>query len=169
MTDDEAKAETRVLGDLFPRTNQTTLDFWFSVFKKYPDQKIVRRAIVEHAEGPDEFIDKTKLRATIENLSGNGPVTNPKDRFSKEKTVHQAKLNAQKIAKDAADESFSAVNAVLDGISSRELEKLKAEVLRNAKEPAVDMLHLSNVQTGRALRILMANHLKPGTVIAKHD
>lgn len=160
MTTEQALTETKHLADLFPRANNTQLAFWAKAFEKY-QQPLIRRAIVEYAGVTGDFIDRTELRAVIENLHGNGPIADtPETRAKAIADELRRNTSVRQREQKLADDSFARVNAALDGIGDRELQALKDEVLSEVDETTAVILHLSDPKTGKALRTMMARHLE---------
>lgn len=161
MNEAEASEEVRVIGELFPRTNETMLNFLHGIFKQY-DRAIVRKAIIEYAKGTDEFIDRTKLRAAIESLMGNGPKPeSPADRI-KEALAESAEWWKEiKAERDKAKFSTGQVNAALADFTDADLEDLKSAVIAE-KPQLASLLRLSSIREGKALRYFMAEHVFKG-------
>lgn len=165
MTETEAIAETRILADLFPRTNDTMLDFWTVAFVQY-QQPLVRRAVLEYANRKGDFIDRTELRALIENLHGNGPANAEKRAAEKRIVATENELRKSGAARQrefqAVANSFAGINAALAGKSDEELQALKDDVLSRVDRATATMLHLSDPKVGRALRTMMAERVTKG-------
>lgn len=159
MTESEAIEEVRVLADLFPKVGDTQLDFWLLIFMKY-EQAIVRKSVMEYTQDDRTgFIDRTKLRAIIENLSGE-KTQGERDRI--DATIRESQERQQRKEHDvrAQSESFSSIDFALRDLDDAELAELKAAVLADSKPELADVLRLSDPKSGKALRVFMARKLQ---------
>jgi chromatin segregation and condensation protein Rec8/ScpA/Scc1 (kleisin family) len=155
MTEIEANGEVEVVAGLFPRTNPVMLSFLRDIFKGY-DQPIVRRAILEYANGPDEFIDRTKLRATIENLMGNGPkVETSADRIKAALAESSERWRNIHAEREQTKISAHEISVTLANFSDEQLEEMKARVIEH-KPDLKHFLARSDVRTGKTIRYFMA-------------
>lgn len=158
MTEKEAIEETRILGDLFPRTSDTNLNLWLKIFTGY-EREITRKAIVQYAEDGDEFIDRTKLRAMLENLSGRGPERNPEKRLASAESAAAARTAALVEQQAKVSASLAAVDLSLDGLSDVDLEALKQKAQAEAPEDLWPFLRRSDPKRSVVLRYMMAQHV----------
>lgn len=159
MTHLQAIEETKFLADLFPKSNDTILTFWMSIFQTY-EQDIVRKSILEYANNDSTgFIDRTKLRATIENLAGNGPDKDPRKRVA-EAAKQMARLaEIREELKGRAATSFGKIDHALKDLTDAELADLKKVVLAEATDALRPVLAMSDPKTGKALRFYMAERM----------
>jgi hypothetical protein len=169
MTPDEAETEVNFLGSLFPRSNQTELDFWQAVFQRYPQPR-VRSAVLLYAEHVSDFIDRTQLRAAIANqLTPDERAAMASERTTQRKRELTAELQQQaqrqRMEEAQARQSYAAIDAALTPLSDVELESLKGRVVEAVKVTSAAMakiLQRSDIHTGKYLRTLMAGILQGG-------
>lgn len=171
MTKQEADEETIHLSNLFPRVNEDLLAFWRGVFLGYDRQTVHRAVLKYYAEPGDGFIDKTRLRAMIENEAV--PFSARMEAEVKRSTDYR-KREAE--AKAAAEASFRATEQALAGKSEQELQMLKAACLADLEgqtfyenhggklvqvngNDLAKLLRRADPMHGKLLRMYMAKYL----------
>lgn len=159
MTNDEAIEESKLLADLFPKSNGGTIDFWSMIFLRFAPE-IIRKSILAYREQCNsDFIDKTEFMAMIQNLAKGGPIGIVAANVSAARSESAEKMRRIRDQERAAEESFRPVNGVLDRLTEDQLRELQRKAIEQ-KPYLAQILKKSDPAKSPVLRSLMAGLVK---------